>query len=408
MKKIVGEVLVATMLTGAAMADIGFSYKSSNYFTTTGGNLTYDHAARKDCLGVTLSNDFGGAVVDFDVDSGALVQDEYYGWLNFTLPRGQLQVTAGKWFGRNVNRVKKDAGNLDGADFEKFKPGVLKGKVASDSNNLTENKIAVVAAYTLSDLLPGKLMVKAGLVNSKWNPDAKAAVNATNVDSAIMAASKEVEDSDFIFNAGFVGEVSYAQDDFIKAVVSYKTLTKGSNVVGVFLSPLMFKNVDLMAGFTYGGYHEYDSKNARWNTIKNEWGIDLRAQYKINDDLSITTMNNLSRSYRGDNGTTNTNHEMVFWNMVNATYKIADNLKTSLTLNTVADRLTTPGTRADKMENRRNICMTISPALHIQATEKVSVTTVLRFQWDDIDFAHWDTTNNISSLKVPVIVKVSL
>ena len=60
------------------------------------------------------------------------------------------------------------------------------------------------------------------------------------------------------------------------------------------------------------------------------------------------------------------------------------------------------------MADRRNICMTISPALHIQATEKVAVTTSLRFQWDDIDFAHWDTTNNISSLKVPVIVKVSL
>ena len=408
MKKIVGAVLVATMLTGAAMADVGFSYKSSNYFTTAGGNLTYDHAARKDCLGVTMSNDFGGAVVDFDVDGGAMVQDEYYGWLNFTLPVGQLQVTAGKWNGRLVNRVKKDAGNLDGADFEKFKPGILKGKVGSDSDNLTEGKIAVVAAYTLSDVLPGKLMAKVGLVNGKWNPDAKAAVNATNVDSALLKPSKEVEDSDFIFNAGFVGEFSYQQDDLIKAIVSYKTFTKGTNVVGIFVSPLMIKNVDLMAGFTYGGYHEYDSKNTRWNTIKNEWGIDLRAQIKITDDLSITTMNNLSRSYRGDLGETKTNHEMIFWNMVNATYKIADNLKAALTLNTVADRLTTPGTRKDAMANRRNICMTISPALHIQATEKVSVTTSLRFQWDDIDFAHWDVTNNISSLKVPVIVKVSL
>ena len=108
MKKIVGAVLVATMLTGAAMADIGFSYKSSNYFTSAGGNLNYDHAARKDCLAIKLSNQYGGVVLDVDVKESKLVQDEYYGWLNFSLPVGQLQVTAGVWNGRLVNRVLTD------------------------------------------------------------------------------------------------------------------------------------------------------------------------------------------------------------------------------------------------------------------------------------------------------------
>ena len=392
MKKIVGAVLVATMLTGAAMADIGFSYKSSNYFTSAGGNLNYDHAARKDCLAIKLSNQYGGVVLDVDVKGSKLEQDEYYGWLNFSLPVGQLQVTAGVWNGRLVNRVLTDKGELDGDDFEKFKPGVVKGMSGADSDNLTEGKISVVAAYTLKDVLPGTLMAKLGLVKNTWNPDAAAATSTPTV------AYDKVEDSDFIINAGFVGELMYEQADLVKAVVSYKTYQKGSNTVGVFISPLMFEKVNMMIGGTYAGYHHWDSTTKSWNSIANEWGFDLRLRYKVTDAFSLNTMNNLSRRVSTAEGA----HEVSLWNMLNGTFKMADNIKAGLTLNFFTDTMTTPETRT--------INLTISPSVAIQATEHLSVTTVLRVDWNNLNFAHWDTSvyNQLSGVKVPVIVKFSL
>lgn len=398
MKKIVGAVLVASMVTGAAMADIGFSYKSSNYFTTAGGNLNYDHAARGDCLSVSLSNQYGGAVLDVDVDGGKLVQDEYYGWLNFGLPLGQLQVTAGVWNGRLVNRVRADAGELDDADFEKFKPGVVNGISGYDSDNLTEGNIAVVAAWTLNDVLPGTLMAKLGLVNGPWNPDASSATTTATV------AFDDVEDSDVKFNAGFVGEVMYAQDDLAKIVLSYKTYQKGSNTVGLFVSPLMIDKLSLTGGFTYAAYHHYDTSAKRWLHIRNEWGADLRARYQITDQLSVTTMNNLSRSIRS---ATKGQHELSLWNMVNATFKLNDTVKTGLTLNFFTDKLTTPGTLSDI---QRHIDLTISPSVAIQATERLSVTTALRAQWNNLNFAHWsrEKWNQLEGITVPVLVKFDL
>ena len=262
----------------------------------------------------------------------------------------------------------------------------------ADSDNLTEGKISVVAAYTLKDVLPGTLMAKLGLVKNTWNPDAAAATSTPTV------AYDKVEDSDFIINAGFVGELMYEQADLVKAVVSYKTYQKGSNTVGVFISPLMFEKVNMMIGGTYAGYHHWDSTNKSWNSIANEWGFDLRLRYKVTDAFSLNTMNNLSRRVSTAEGA----HEVSLWNMLNGTFKMADNIKAGLTLNFFTDTMTTPETRT--------INLTISPSVAIQATEHLSVTTVLRVDWNNLNFAHWDTSvyNQLSGVKVPVIVKFSL
>ena len=118
MKKIVAAAFEGLTLAGAAFAEISFSYTGKNYFKSSAGNLDYD--SRTDCMSLSISSKSAGAVVDFDTDAGKLVQDEYYGWMTFGLPAGNLQITAGSWNGRYADRVKSDAGDLDSSDFELY------------------------------------------------------------------------------------------------------------------------------------------------------------------------------------------------------------------------------------------------------------------------------------------------
>ena len=168
MKKIVAAVAAGLILAGAAFADVSFSWKRTNI--VGGTSKAFNEVTRSDCLGLELSNDIAGVVFDWDIEEKAaetskLTLDSYYGWMTFGLTVGNLQVTSGKWAGRYADRVKSDAGDLDGKYYEAYKLGVIDGVLSADADNLTESKMATVLAYTLADTLPGTLLVKAGIVN---------------------------------------------------------------------------------------------------------------------------------------------------------------------------------------------------------------------------------------------------
>ena len=402
MKKIVGAVLATAMLVGSAFAaDISFSYTGSNYFTSSGGNLKYSD--RTDCMSLSISNETSGAVVDFDTEDGDLVQDEYYGWMNFGLPVGNLQVTAGVWNGRYVNRVRADAGDLDGADFEYYKPGVINGVVGKDSDNLTQGNISMVAAYTLADTLPGTLMAKFGLVKSTWNPDATSATTAKE--------SGDVVDGDATVSAGFVGEIAYRQDDVINVNLAIRNLVKKNVSIGLFVSPLMVEKLSLTAGFTFATVNLWNKE------IKDDWSdqvsgkefaFDIRARYQITDELSITTMHNISSGlgnyatsanvekdaddkitkYDGDN-------TLKIWDMVSVAFKFDERMTIGCTLNAEFDKL-------DSNHVFTGAKLTTSPYLAIQATEKFAVTTALRVVADGINPR--DDGHESFGITVPVIV----
>ena len=380
MKKIVGAVLAAGMLAGVATADIGFSYKGSNYFTSSGGNLKYNHGMRKDCMGVTFTNDAGGIVVDFDVDDSELVQDEYYGWLNFGLPMGQLQVTAGRWSGRYVNRVLADKGDLDTADFEKYKPGVINGTTGSDSDNLTlgnKGKVGVVAAWTLADVIPGALIAKLGLFTSDWNPDAVTA------------------DEDVVVKAGFTGELAYRIEDLINVNLAVRSIDKKNLSFGLWVSPDMVEDLQLTVGGTVAMVNAYNSSKEKWGDTNVEWGVDLRARYRVTDAFSITTMNNISAGY--DSG--KDSNKLILWNMVNLTGVMADRLSTALTVQSVCD-----GFDSDHKAKCDGFDVTISPSLVIQATERARITTSLRTVFSGVDFTNdWEDVIGGVSFTIPVI-----
>ena len=258
MKKIMGAVLAAAMLAGTVTAaDVSFSYKGANYFS--GSDFT--HKGRTDCISVSLTSEVGGVVVDFDTkDVSAnngevrlfkthnnstqandysnggtgLVQDEYYGWMNFALPLGQLQITAGQWNGRNVNRVLTDRGDLEARDFELFKPGVINGTMGADSANLTNGSLGIVGAWTLADALPGTLMVKVGLAryyDKKWNgnkglkwkaPSGSALTGTTDDDKSSWRWNPE---ADWLkVKAGPLAEVSYWQEGAFRANLAVRSL----------------------------------------------------------------------------------------------------------------------------------------------------------------------------------------
>lgn len=363
MKKIVVAVSLASLLAGAAFAaDISFSYKGSNYFKSSGGNLSYDD--RTDCMALSLASDTAGVVLDFDTKDGSLVQDEYYGWISFGIPTGNLNLTAGSWKARHVNRIKDDAGELDDEDFELYKPGVINGSTGKDSDNLTGGKIGMVLAYQNTDSLPGALDLKFGLVKSGWNPDAKAATTASE--------SGDVEDGELSIQAGFVGELAYRQEDVIDVNVAVKSLMNKNISVGLFVSPLMVNNFSLTFGGTFATVCAWETdektKKSDWGNSGNEWGVDLRARYQFSEKLSFTTMHNISSGYSGKEDS----NTLKLWDMASFAYQIDPRLVFGCTLNAVFNNLDSDHvfTGAD---------LTTSPYLVVKATEKISVTTALRF-----------------------------
>ena len=386
MKKIMGAVLAAAMLAGTVTAaDISFAYKGSNYFRLKSRALTYQAVStsskpstnwrdggenqylRADCIGVGLTTDVAGVYIDYDTDAGTIVLDEYYGWLNFGLPLGSLQVTTGVWNGRYVNRVIADKYNLDGAEFELHKPGVINGTVGKDSDNLTLGQLGIVGAWTIADALPGTLMVKLGLVNysgyvvgKKGNGD-DITIGGLDYDDWSPNTSK------FNVNAGIVSEVAYRQEGAFNANLAVRSFNKNSYSFGAWVSPEVSDVLQLTVGGTVATGKVYNGD--KWSDRKWEYGIDFRLRMQVTDDLSLTTMNNLSAGY----GNENAEKRGVLWNMLNATYAFADNLKASFTIQSESN-LFCPVVNKEKAEWN----LIVSPSLIIDASERVRVSTSAR------------------------------
>ena len=152
----------------------------------------------------------------------------------------------------------------------------------------------------------------------------------------------------------------------------------------------------LTGGATVATVKNYTSSKAEWSDLGLDWGVDLRLRYKVNDEFSVTTMHNISSAY----STADDGNAMRLWNMLNATYAIADNLQVGLTFNLVSDNIT-----AEDFADERNIGLTVSPSFVVQATEKIAVTTAIRAEWEKIDFSHW--TQNLAAVTIPVIFSYS-
>ena len=364
MKKIVAAAAAGLILAGTAFADVSFSWKRTNIVGGTSKAL--DSVTRSDCLGLELSNDIAGVVFDWDIEEGSsdtskLTLDSYYGWMTFGLPVGNLQVTSGKWNGRYSDRVKSDAGDLDGKYYEAYKLGVINGVVAADSDNLTEGQMATAIAYTLADTLPGTLLVKAGIVKCDYG----------KYDS----------------QSGFVAELGYRQEGLINVDVAIKNPSDKVTTIGAFVSPLMVENLRATVGFTMGNYDG-----------DKEFAFDARARYAITEKTAVTGMFNYSsiskeiikkvaNAYTGDDV-----NEM--WTMISVNHVAGDNIRFLATLqNTVRDF---------DADNGNNLTA-FTPACEIQISEKALFTAAFDMRWDGkTPYA------GVGDVSLPIYVTLSL
>ena len=358
MKKIVAAAAAGLILAGAAFADVSFSWKRTNIVGGTSKAL--DSVTRSDCLGLELSNDIAGVVFDWDIEEGSsdtskLTLDSYYGWMTFGLPVGNLQVTSGKWNGRYSDRVKSDAGDLDGKYYEAYKLGVIEGRIASDSDNLTQGAMSTVIAYTLADTLPGTLLVKAGIVKSDYG----------KYDS----------------QSGFVAELGYRQEGLINVDVAIKNPSDKVTTIGAFVSPLMVENLRATVGFTMGN-----------NDGDKEFAFDARARYAITEKTAVTGMFNYSSISKELTGTSDDVNKM--WTMISVNHVAGDNIRFLATLqNTVRDF---------DADNGNNLTA-FTPACEIQISEKALFTAAFDMRWDNkTPYA------GVGDVSLPIYVTLSL
>lgn len=359
MKKIVAAAAAGLILAGTAFADVSFSWKRTNI--VGGTSKAFDSVERSDCLGLELSNDIAGVVFDWDIYENAskatskLKLDSYYGWMTFGLPVGNLQVTSGKWNGRYSDRVKSDAGDLDGKYYEAYKLGVIDGVRAADSDNLTEGQMSTVLAYTLADTLPGTLLVKAGIVKCDYG----------KYDS----------------QSGFVAEVGYRQEGLINVDVSIKNPTDKATIIGAFVSPLMVENLRATVGFTMGNYDG-----------DKEFAFDARARYAVTEKTAVTGMFNYSSIAKELTETSDDVNKM--WTMLSVNHVAGDNIRFLATLqNTVRDF---------DADNGNNLTA-FTPACEIQISEKALFTAAFDMRWDGkTPYA------GVGDVSLPIYVTLSL
>lgn len=356
MKKIVAAV-AALMVAGAAFADVSFSYKGTGIVGGTTKKL--NSVDRTDCLNLKVATDVAGVVFDWDIANNAMEMDEFYGWMTFALPVGNLQITSGRYASRNVNRVKADAGELDGTYFEAHKPGVINGKYAKDSANLTYNgdakaPMSTILAYTLADTLPGALMVKFGLVNGAYGK--------------------------FDSQAGFVGEVAYDQAGAVKATVAVRNLKTEQLSLGVFVSPQFLDALSATVGFSFGK----DKDNS-------EWGIDARARYAVTEKVAVDGMFNYSKTAltKGANG----KDLASMWYLAGVNLKATEDVRVVAAFNSTIN---------DFSAERGSVESHFVPAIELTPSEKAKVTVGFDAKWTGALYS------GVADISLPIYVNFSL
>ena len=391
MKKIIGAALAGSMLAGTAFAaDLSFSYTGSNYFSAKKGNLDYLGSNRTDCLSVELSNELAGVVVDFDTEEGKLKQDQYYAWMTFGLPVGNLQITAGSWVGRYSNKVTADAGDLDGEDWIQWKMGIVGPleSIGKDSDNLTEGNMSTIFAYTLDDMLPGALLVKAGLVKTiEWD------------------TWKTREESKWSWNSGFVGELCYRQEGLINVDLALKNYQKTDLSAGLFVSPLMIDELQATLGLTLATERPDTTTTHDKNELYDrfyDFAVDLRARYAITENLAVTTAHNITYYNVYDAKATAEDNKyddnfVAMSNQIGFAFKAAENLTFKASYQQYMSQVFEfhPGNSKECFVDE----IFFSPSVEIAATEKATVTVATRFGWQDVGHEGHETFG----IQVPVI-----
>ena len=455
MKKIVSVLSVAALtLSTVFAADISLSYrlggklyaeenkkdvdaqgKKTATQTRESFNLEEYGDSNKGDLAFTAKNDFAGFALTLNVNDAAFANDNvdtYYGWLNFS----NVQVTSGKWSSRYVNRLDADAGNWEGSEFERYKPGVVGGKIAFDIDDLTkvrtsvqnkeiaaskyfkssdsENRLSTAVAYTLHKDEDTALMVKGVLVDNEWGSTLRSDKDRA-YDSATFA---KANGGDIGFFSGFAGEVAYKTSAFDLNFVA-KSLFRDELALGFF-----FRTVGESSSYLFGVSAGLDLTNSKVDGEKTrdheyrEFAFDFRARKNLTEDLTLTTMNNLSMIDKAKpKGQDYNEMDFHLWDMVSVAYKLNEKIKAQFTVESECDLIHTHANSDGKTEldgpfANGGFQISVIPGVVYSFNENATLTTGVIVDLFEIaaspkvqDDAR---IHNVSNIKVPVVFKVAL
>ena len=473
MKKIVSVLSVAALtLSTVFAADVSLNYKMSGalYSETNkkandgNGNETPTQArtflnlngyAKNPTgdLAFTAKNDYAGFALTLNPQVGnaytKFAVDTYYGWLNFS----NVQVTSGKWSSRYVNRLDMHSGNWEGNEFERYKPGVVNGRIAFDVDNLTsvnknkiytvnektkeieyqkadyETRLATAIAYTLHKDEDTALMFKGVLVDNKWGSTLRTDTKDDNKRAYFKKSYSDVDGGDLGFFSGFAGEFAYKTSVFDLNFVA-KSMYRNQLAFGAFFRTIG-ENSSLLFGLSTG----LDLQNTKENGETavdhryREFAFDFRGHFKLSEDLCLTTMNNLSvvdNEKIKDQKYDDTAFHL--WDMASLAYKANEKVLLQFTVESECDLLKIyanhlgdnkkPTAASDGNELYGPSALggfkfTVTPGVVYSFNENATLTTGVIVEVTEIgasrNFRDSQTTaRETSSIKVPVVFKVAL
>lgn len=418
MKKIVSALMISALAIGSLFAvDISIEYetagniyseekkKDSNGTTTSSTKTVLDQSgydgASSDFI-ISASGDVGGFVLDIDPDADgqSLGLDEYYGWINFA----NIQVTSGKWTSRYVNRVKEDAGSWADADYERYKPGVVKGIIARDSSNLTgaivnddgeisvEQRLATAVAYTMRPDENTYFMVKGLLVDSNWGG---------------FFENSDTKEYDNQSKSGFAGEVAFRKEGLVDLNFAFRSLQRDELGIGLFVSPLNFKSTELMLGLSGG----FDLKDYGEDVDSNyrEFAFDVRLRHVFSEKLALTTMNNISvyQNQKIKDGDDNSLTSM--WNMVSLAYNVNEQLLAQLTLENECGLQAAKDGTTYKTGDLGGFNLSLIPGVTYSFNENASFTAGIKFEFTALASSDYEDANGSrTAFSIPFVFDVAL
>ena len=297
MKKIVSAAVAATLLAGAAFAEVTLStnYRlGSNVFTVNPGeggaadvqgfnDLTKANWA--DTTKISAKGEHAGIEYDLKTAEGTLSSDYAFAWLNW----GSFTLYGGTRDERGfIKRVNPLDGNWWNNYCEYGKPGLHKDlKVGLDSGNVTANQAGSKAVnYTAKYAIDDTMNVNVAFFQN--------ATSEKLADKLNVAAQFNMKQDAFILNATakFIRNEATDADDNVWSL-------------GAFVNILAVKDVDMLLGATF-----YKDEAGLDKVIT---GIDARFSTKI-DALTLASLNNITVA----------DGDMISWHTIDAAYKVSD------------------------------------------------------------------------------------
>ncbi|MBD5426699.1 MAG: hypothetical protein HDR38_03980 [Treponema sp.] len=390
-------------LDGRVLDEYGNVYPDSGYvdnpttkslFNLTGWN------SGKDSVTLNASGDVFSykATLQPTAGSSAIV----FHIMEIGAEAGNFTFKAG-WNGDGVMnyRAKKDAdaGNEEGGVFETYKLGSLfSGSDAICVNNQvsfnTGRNFYAQAGYAFVFSDSANLQVKAAIMSDrKWdNPSDAIWNNNPGWSVFAMPKVKGVFDAE-VFAKGY-------QDKGDKQTL----------IFGAYGKPLGISH--LADGGIGGSVRLYDGKLEEWN-------VDLRLYFEVNDKLTITTHNKFAKLVRNADhtkattdglvvsaigkGLSNINSSQALWDMVAARYKVN---KTVTLIGTVGQLTDLDRGFNDGRESADGTLVYVHPHAQFYANGKISVVAGVLFGAGGIGAAEKANKDVDFLVNVPVLLRV--